>query len=80
MASHWYFYGFDDDFGPFHIKFCGYFPYTGQIYYGRHEYAKRQCLSAGSSAPPGPSAPRSSRTAPAPTSTCSTRKPRPGST
>ena len=33
MARHWYFYGFDADFGPFHIKFCGYFPYTGQIYY-----------------------------------------------
>jgi hypothetical protein len=32
MAGHWYFYGFDADFGPFHIKFCGYFPYTGQIY------------------------------------------------
>ena len=31
MASHWYFYGFDADFGPFFIKFGGYFPYTGQI-------------------------------------------------
>jgi len=35
------------DFGPFHIKFCGYFPYTGQIYYGGHEYAKQQCLKEG---------------------------------
>jgi hypothetical protein len=26
MVNHWYFYGFDADFGPFHIKFCGYFP------------------------------------------------------
>jgi len=32
MASHWYFYGSGADFGPFHIKFCGYFPCTGQIY------------------------------------------------
>jgi len=32
MVNHWYFYGFDTDFGPFYIKFCGYFPYTGQIY------------------------------------------------
>ena len=32
MVNHWYFYGFDADFGPFYIKFCGYFPYTGQIY------------------------------------------------
>ena len=26
MVNHWYFYGFDADFGPFFIKFCGYFP------------------------------------------------------
>jgi hypothetical protein len=42
MAGHWYFYGFGADFGPFHIKFYGYFPYTGQIYFNGHEYAKRQ--------------------------------------
>jgi hypothetical protein len=47
MDGHWYFYGFDADFGPFHIKFCGYFPYTGQIYFNGHEYAKQQCLKEG---------------------------------
>ena len=47
MVNHWYFYGFDADFGPFHIKFCGYFPYTGQIYFNGHEYAKQQCLKEG---------------------------------
>ena len=47
MAGHWYFYGFDADFGPFHIKFCGYFPYTGQIYFNGHEYAMRQCRKEG---------------------------------
>jgi hypothetical protein len=47
MVNHWYFYGFDADFGPFFVKFCGYFPYTGQIYFNGHEYAKRQCLKAG---------------------------------
>jgi hypothetical protein len=47
MVNHWYFYGFDADFGPFFIKFCGYFPYTGQIYFSGHEYAKRQCLKEG---------------------------------
>ena len=47
MVNHWYFYGFDSDFGPFYVKFCGYFPYTGQIYLNGHEYAKRQCLKAG---------------------------------
>ena len=47
MVNHWYFYGFDADFGPFYVKFCGYFPYTGQIYLNGHEYAMRQCARAG---------------------------------
>ena len=47
MVNHWYFYGFDADFGPFYIKFCGYFPFTGQIYLNGHEYAKRQCAKTG---------------------------------
>ena len=47
MVNHWYFYGFDADFGPFHIKFCGYFPFTGQIYFNGHEYAKQQCRKEG---------------------------------
>jgi hypothetical protein len=28
IVSHYYFYGVDDDFGPFFIKFCSRFPYT----------------------------------------------------
>jgi hypothetical protein len=47
MVNHWYFYGFDADFGPFYMKFCGYFPFTGQIYFNGHEYAKQQCLKQG---------------------------------
>jgi hypothetical protein len=47
MVNHWYFYGFDAEFGPFYVKFCGYFPFTGQIYLNGHEYAMRQCLKAG---------------------------------
>src|SRR6516164_10845190 len=47
MVNHWYFYGFDADFGPYYVKFCGYFPYTGQIYLNGHEYAMRQCAGAG---------------------------------
>jgi hypothetical protein len=47
MVNHWYFYGFDRNFGPFYIKFCGYFPYTAQIYLNGHEYAKQQCTRAG---------------------------------
>ncbi len=46
MVNHWYFYGFDAGFGPFYIKFCGYFPFTGQIYLG-HEHATQQCLKQG---------------------------------
>ena len=47
MVNHWYFYGFDRDFGPFFIKFCGYFPFTAQIYLNGHEYAMQQCRRAG---------------------------------
>ena len=47
MVNHWYFYGFDADFGPFYVKFCGYFPFTGQVYFNGHEYAKQQCRKEG---------------------------------
>jgi hypothetical protein len=47
MVNHWYFYGFDRDFGAFFVKFCGYFPFTAQIYLNGHEYAKQQCTRAG---------------------------------
>ena len=43
MVNHWYFYGFDADFGPFYIKFCGYFPYTGQIYLNG-QYAEQPAM------------------------------------
>jgi hypothetical protein len=47
MVNHWYFSGFDCDFGAFYLKFCGYFPFTAQIYLNGHEYAKRQCTRTG---------------------------------
>ncbi len=34
-------------FGPFYIKFCGYFPYTGRLIINGNEYAKRQAAKAG---------------------------------
>ena len=43
MINHWYFYGFDADIGPFFIKFCGYFPFTGQIYFNG-QYAERPAM------------------------------------
>ena len=51
MVNHWYFYGFDRDMGPFFIKFCGYFPFSAQIYLNGHEYAKQQCRRPGSGSP-----------------------------
>jgi len=47
VVNHFYFYGFDDDFGPFFIKFCTYFPYGGRVYVNGHHYAQRQAAKAG---------------------------------
>jgi hypothetical protein len=47
IVNHYYFYGVDDDFGPFFIKFCSYFPYTARLCINGHEYAKRQAAKAG---------------------------------
>ncbi len=35
MVNHFYFYGFDDDFRPFFIKFCTYFPVRHEAPYDR---------------------------------------------
>jgi hypothetical protein len=42
-----YLYGADDDFGPFFLKFCSYFPYTARLCINGNEYAKRQAAKAG---------------------------------
>ncbi|MGA2307659.1 MAG: hypothetical protein ABSH29_26240, partial [Acidimicrobiales bacterium] len=47
MVNHFYFYGFDDDFGLFFIKFATYFPYVAKCYLNGHEWAKRQAEKAG---------------------------------
>jgi hypothetical protein len=47
MVNHFYFYGIDDDFGPFFLKFGSYFPYTAKLCINGHEYAKRQLAKAG---------------------------------
>ena len=31
MVNHYYFYCVDEDFGPFFIKFCSYFPYSARL-------------------------------------------------
>jgi hypothetical protein len=47
MVNHIYFYGLDDDFGPFFLKFCTYFPYNAKLCINGHEYVKRQLAKEG---------------------------------
>src|SRR3954471_15275043 len=47
MVNHYYFYGLDDDFGPFFLKFCTYFPYNAKLRINGHEYVKRQLAKEG---------------------------------
>src|SRR6266516_3768643 len=46
-VSCYYFYLWDDDFGPAFIKVCAYFPYPIKIWVNGHEWAKRQAAKAG---------------------------------
>lgn len=41
-CNQYYFYLFDEDFGPMFIKMSSYFPYTCRVNLNGHEYAKRQ--------------------------------------
>jgi hypothetical protein len=43
----YYFYLWDDDFGPAFVKVCAYFPYPMKIWVNGHEWAKRQAAKAG---------------------------------
>ena len=47
MVNHFYFSGLDEDFGPFFIKFCTYFPYNAKLCINGHEYVKRQLAKQG---------------------------------
>src|SRR5580692_11716092 len=42
QVNFYYFYCLDEDFGPFFIKFCSYFPYTAKLCINGHEYLKCQ--------------------------------------
>jgi hypothetical protein len=46
-VSVFYFYVWDDDFGPGFIKLCSYFPYPAKVWVNGHEWAKRQATKAG---------------------------------
>ena len=39
--------GIDEDFGPFFLKFCTYFPYNAKLCINGHEYVKRQLAKEG---------------------------------
>src|SRR3954470_13389438 len=42
-----YFYLWDQDFGPAFIKVCAYFPYPVKVWVNGHEWAKRQAVRTG---------------------------------
>ena len=42
----YYFYIWDEDFGPAFIKVCAYFPYPAKVWLNGHEWAKRQATHA----------------------------------
>jgi hypothetical protein len=46
-VNQFYFYCVDEDFGPFFLKFCSYFPYTAKLCLNGHEYVKRQLAKEG---------------------------------
>jgi hypothetical protein len=47
MVNQLYFYCMDEDFGPFFLKFCTYFPYNAKLCINGHEYVKRQLAKQG---------------------------------
>jgi hypothetical protein len=47
LVNHFYFYCLDDDFGPFFIKFCSYFPYNAKLCLNGNHWAQRQAAKAG---------------------------------
>ena len=47
IVNHFYIYAVDEDFGPFFIKFCTYFPYNAKVSLNGNEWAKRQATKAG---------------------------------
>jgi hypothetical protein len=47
LVNQYYVYAVDRDFGPFFLKLCWYFPYTGKLCVNGHEYLKRQLAHAG---------------------------------
>src|SRR5947209_5156528 len=47
LVNSFYFYCVDEDFGPFFLKFCSYFPYNAKLCVNGHEWLKRQLAKEG---------------------------------
>ena len=47
VVNQYYCYCVDEDFGPFFLKFCSYFPFNAKLCLNGHEYAKRQLARKG---------------------------------
>jgi hypothetical protein len=47
VVNHFYVYAVDDDFGPFFLKFCSYFPDNARLCINGHEWAKPQAAKEG---------------------------------
>jgi hypothetical protein len=47
MVNQFYIYAIDEDFGPFFLKFCSYFPFNGKLCINGHEYLKKQLAKRG---------------------------------
>ena len=47
VVNQWYFYCVDDDFGPFFLKFCSYFPFNAKLCLNGNHWAQRQAAKAG---------------------------------
>jgi len=47
MINHFYWYIFDEDFGPFFLKFGTYFPYNAKVCLNGHEWLKRPLAKEG---------------------------------
>jgi hypothetical protein len=47
MVNQYYWYCVDQEFGPFFLKFCSYFPYNAKLCLNGHEYAKCQLRKEG---------------------------------
>jgi hypothetical protein len=47
VVNHFYFYCADEEFGPFFLKFCSYFPYNAKLCINGNHWAQRQAARAG---------------------------------